>query len=276
MKNISSLLSFSLLVSLAGCVVNGDDTNDTDAADTSASTTVSTTAMSASESGSADTGSADSGSADSGSADSGSADSDSADSGSADGGGMSCNYTCSGDGDCTIGGNDVGLICQDSTCQLANPCTDDSACVAQLSGWSFSPCTMGGGECSATMQICVDLGDGTGGCATPPSEFIMCSTLMQDEVMVTNLDDGSEVTVCGNTSGVCNTDAGTCYVPCVDDSTCGTLVCDTDSGNCVCDSDDDCGEGGTCDVAAGTCSVPGCMTDDDCTNPFDGGTISCG
>ena len=126
------------------------------------------------------------------------------------------------------------------------------------------------------MQVCVDLGGGTGGCATPPSELLMCTTLMLEEVMVTNLDDGMPVTVCGDTSGACNTETGTCYSPCVDDSSCNGLACDTDSGTCVCDSDDDCGDNSTCDVAAGTCSAPGCTTDDDCTNPFDGGTISCG
>lgn len=201
---------------------------------------------------------------------------DAADDAADDGGGMACMHTCSGDGDCTIAGTDAGLICQDSVCVNGNPCTDDTACVAQLSGWSFSPCTMGGGECDATMQVCVDLGDGTGGCATPPSEFVTCDVLMQSEVMQTSLDDGSEVTVCGNTSGVCDTDTGYCSIPCVDDTTCGTSVCNVETGVCQCDSDDDCGEEGTCNVADGTCSVPGCMEDADCENPFDGGTISCG
>jgi hypothetical protein len=200
---------------------------------------------------------------------------DAPDTGADDGGGMACTHTCAADGDCMIGGMDVGLICEGSSCALANPCTADDVCVAQLSGWSFTPCTMGGGECMATMQTCVDLGDGTGGCASAPSEFFMCDSVPGwGETMQTNLDDGSEVTVCGNTMGVCDTELGFCYTPCVDDTTCGTLVCNTGTGMCECDSDDDCGEGGTC--SAGVCSVPGCVDDTDCAeNPFDGGMYGC-
>jgi hypothetical protein len=199
---------------------------------------------------------------------------DAPDTGNDDGGGMACQHTCAADGDCTIGGADVGLVCQDTVCSLANPCAAAEDCVPQLSGWSFSPCTMGGGECMATMQVCVDLGDGSGGCATPPSEFITCEQIMQAEVMVTDLDTGMETTVCGNTSGECDTGTGFCYVPCVDDSTCGTLVCNLDTSQCECDSDDDCGEGNTCN--AGVCEVPPCVDDTDCAeNPFDGGMFGC-
>ncbi|HWB77175.1 MAG TPA: hypothetical protein VG755_19550 [Nannocystaceae bacterium] len=259
MNKASSLLSISVALGLAACPAGDDGDSTFTNVDTSA-----TGSMSASDSGSSGASSSESGAADSSS--------DSSDSGSD----MTCNYACEIDSDCWVAGMDLGYICQDSSCALANPCTQDSQCIVELSGWSQTPCTMGGGECMATMQVCVDLGGGNGGCATAPSELLMCSTSMLEEVMVTNLDDGMAVTVCGNTSGTCNTDTGVCSVPCVDDASCNGLVCDTDSGDCVCESDDDCGDNRTCDVAAGTCSAPGCTTDSDCTNPFDGGTISCG
>lgn len=275
MKSVSTLVAALLALPLAACVITDGDDDDTagtsptsgatDSADATATATMSASDPTADTSASdptADTSATDP------------ADTSATDPTDPTAGGGVCEHTCAADGDCTVSGADVGLICTDSRCVLANPCETADDCVAQLSGWSFVPCTMGGGECAATMQICVDLGDGTGGCATPPSEFIMCDLLMQQETEQTNLDDGSTVTVCGRTDGECN--AGVCTLPvapCVDDTTCGNFVCNVDTGLCECDGDDDCGEGGTC--TDGVCSVPGCVDDADCVNLFDGGMTAC-
>ncbi|MBL8944805.1 MAG: hypothetical protein JNK45_16710 [Myxococcales bacterium] len=270
MKSVSTLVAALLALPLAACVITDGDDDDTagTATGTATEATDATATVSATDP-TADTSATDP------SADTSATD-PTADTSATDptaGGGV-CEHTCAGDGDCTASGVDIGLICTDSHCVLANPCETADDCVATLSGWSFLPCTMGGGECAAAMQICVDLGDGTGGCATPPSEFVMCDLFGQQETEQTNLDDGSTVTVCGQTAGECN--EGVCTLPvapCVDDTTCGNLVCNVGTGLCECDGDDDCGEGGTC--TDGACSVPGCVDDTDCTNPFDGGTIAC-
>jgi hypothetical protein len=194
---------------------------------------------------------------------------------------MACIHTCGADGDCTVMGMDIGLVCQDTHCVDPDPpppCTDDASCIPVGSGWAFQPCTMGGGECAAAMGICVDLGDGTGGCATQPSEFFMCSSIPGfEDSEQTDLDTGMPVTVCANLSYSCNTDLGVCYDPCEDDTSCSAagLVCDTDSGFCVCDGDDDCAafDGGAC--VDGVCDYPGCTDDSECMNTFDGGTVAC-
>jgi len=260
----TSLLVLTLGLSFTAC--GGDDNGDEGAGtDDDGSATQSTT-VSTTVSTTADTGADDA-------PDTGA--DDAPDTGADDGGDMACVHTCAGDADCAIMGNMDFFVCDGGTCTNANPCTDDAFCIAQLSAWSAVPCTMGGGECAAAMQICVDLGDGTGGCASAPSEFFMCETVPGwAEVMATNLDDGSEVTVCGNPNAQCDTASGVCTSPCQDDTTCGEFVCNTDTGVCECDEDADCGEGGTCN-ADGTCSVPGCTSDADCENPFDGGTIAC-
>lgn len=268
MKIVSSLFATLLALPLAACVItDNDDDTDTNATGgtdvTDATATMTTSASTSATMSTTDT--ADSSGTDP-------TDTDPTDTDPTSGS-MTCQHTCAADGDCTIGGMDVGLICQDSACTLANPCAAAEDCVAQFSGWAFLPCTMGGGECAAAMQVCIDLGDGTGGCATPPSEFVTCDLLMQTESEQTNLDDGMPVTVCANTAGECNTDNGYCYLPCVDDTTCGTQVCNTETSQCECDSDDDCGEG-TCD--AGACTAAGCADDTECTNAFDGGTVACG
>lgn len=211
-----------------------------------------------------------------------------------------CIHQCGADEDCTIGGMDVGLTCVDGLCTgESTGCTDDLECQAQFSGW-IMPCTAGGGECDALMQVCVDVG-GEGLCATPPSEFIDCATLMQDEIMTTDID-GADVTVCGNSTAACGAE-GFCFDPCTEDADCVSEaypVCNTTSGLCECGDDshcetldvpqattcvegacgcaDDqgCVDGGAGDVCnSGAC---GCSGDDACAkveNTFDGGMISC-
>jgi hypothetical protein len=270
MKNVSTLFIALSLVTLAGCP--GDD-GGSDGTETATPTTMTGTA--GDDDGTPTSTAGDDDGVDDG-VDTTAGMDDGVDDGVDDGGAMVCMHTCAADEDCqAAGGTDIGFICEGGACANGNPCTDDASCVPQLSGWAFVPCTAGGGECDAAMQVCVDLGDGTGGCATPPSEFVMCETIGQEEVEVTDID-GNPATVCGNTSGVCNTDTGFCSVPCVDDTTCGTLTCDTASGNCVCTEDAQCGEGLTCNTDTGACEGGGCMEDADCTNPFNGGTVTCG
>jgi hypothetical protein len=273
MKSVSTLVAALLALPLAACVITDGDDDDTAGTSPTSGATESadaTATMSASDP-TADTSATDP-SADTTATDP--ADTSATDPTDPTAGGGVCEHTCTGDGDCTASGVDLGLICTDSRCVPGNPCETADDCVAQLSGWSFVPCTMGGGECAATMRICVDLGDGTGGCALAPNEFITCEQAMLQETEQTNLDDGSTVTVCGQTAGECND--GVCSLPvapCVDDTTCGNFVCNVGTGVCECDGDDDCGEGGTC--TDGACSVPGCVDDVDCVNLFDGGTVTC-
>lgn len=269
MKNLSTLFAALFALPLVGCVINDSDDTDsqgttptsTDTETTSPTATEPTSTMPTSEP-TETTPDPDSSGDETPGTDTNTT------------GGV-CEHTCAANEDCQApGGTDIGFICDGSTCVPAEEpdlCESDDECVPLFSGW-VTPCTMGGGECAATMQVCVDLGDGSGACATAPSEFVTCDLLMQEEVERTNLDDGMPATVCANTNAACN-EEGFCYLPCVDDTTCGELVCNVETGFCECNDDADCGEGGTCD--AGVCSVPGCMDDADCMNPFNGGTIAC-
>ncbi|MBC8068654.1 MAG: hypothetical protein IAG13_10005, partial [Deltaproteobacteria bacterium] len=191
---------------------------------------------------------------------------------------MACVHSCAEDADCLAMGTDIGLICTETRCVPSDPpdpCAGDAECVATFSGWNAIPCTMGGGECTVLAYVCVDLGDGTGGCAAPAGET--GCTAPFGEVTATGLDDGADIQVCGNANAYCDTDLdpASCNVRCVDDTTCGGLTCNTDSGVCECSTDDQCTalEGGTCVDSA--CRYPGCSSDDDCINPFDGGTYTC-
>lgn len=197
-------------------------------------------------------------------------------------GGGVCVYQCSADEDCLSDGTDLGLTCTKNGVCL-NVCETNDDCIAQLSGWSFQPCDSND-ACAAGP--CVDLGDGAGGCATEPTEFIDCATLMQAEVEVSDID-GNTVTVCGNDTGVC-ADIGngdmTCTVDvepvtCVDTGCPEGFTCAED-GACQCDNDDACvdtlGDEYTCG-ADGFCTAPGCTDDSECNDalPFDGGEYVC-
>ena len=214
-----------------------------------------------------------------------------------------CIHQCEGDGDCTIEGMDVGLTCQDGFCagEPVEGCTSDDECIAQLSGWEFGPpCTAGGGECEAAMQVCLDVG-GEGHCVSAPSEFFMCETAMLDEIETTDID-GNMVTVCGNAGAACGDD-GFCFSPCQSDDDCASEafpVCNTDTGSCECGEDahcatlgnegtsvcnggvcgcgedQNCVDGGQGDVCNdGFCGCSGDMACADVENTFDGGMISC-
>lgn len=193
-----------------------------------------------------------------------------------------CVYQCSVDEDCLSDGTDLGFSCTDNGICL-NVCENDGECVAQFSGWSFQPCD-NNEACAAGP--CIDLGDGTGGCGTEPTEFVDCATIMQAEVEVTDID-GATVTVCGNDSGVCS-DIGdgdmTCLLdvepPTCEDTGCAEgFTCDATDGVCRCDDDNACsalGDDYTCGDD-GLCTAPGCVDASECDAdlPFDGGSYEC-
>ncbi len=281
MKKLSALLLSSLILSLPACDSGDDgdsDTNATAASDTDGSTASGTgDASETSDPSGADTDDpdpSDGGTDDPSDGETGDSDDTSDPTG---GGAASCQYRCGGDEDCFSNGLDLGLTCLDSGFCL-NVCESNEQCVAQLSGWSFQPCDSND-ACAAGP--CIDLGDGSGGCATEPTEFIDCATLMQSEVEATDID-GNTVTVCGNDSGSCEDSglgANTCVIEgevqtcedtgCPDGFTCGS------DGACRCDNDEACGDGATCSDD-GFCINP-CESASDCTAalPFDGGEYVC-
>lgn len=268
---LSLLLLSTLGLSFAGCD-SSDDESTTTAAATEGGTGVATSGPSTGD----DTGSNETGDA-TGSAETGSAETGSAETGDATGGGGNrCVYLCSSDDDCLSGGNDIGLSCTDNgACIVACEVAED--CIPVFSGWSAQPCDSND-ACGAGP--CIDLGDGTGGCGTEPSEFLACADFMQSEVTVNDID-GNPVTVCGNDSGIC-TDLGdgnsACTLEaatdcaeagCPDGFTCG------DEGICLCDNDDACEGDLTCG-SDGFCENT-CSDASECTDalPFDGGEYAC-
>lgn len=181
------------------------------------------------------------------------------------GDGQFCQEQCAQDSDCTIGGMDMGYKCVDARCQMdVAGCTSDQQCTAQYSGWSFVPCAAQA-DCDLTMQICVDLGGGMGGCATPPSDFFMCETAMLVEVEVATID-GMTATVCGAEGWVCQDSV--CTNPCEADAECANLAghptCNTGSGVCECSSDADCAGSGIDGYAVCINGKCGCGADSDC------------
>ncbi len=216
-----------------------------------------------------------------------------------------CVHQCEVDGDCTVAGADIGLTCTDGFCQgeggKVETCSDDEACIAQLSGWEFgAACTAGGGECEPSMGACLDVG-GEGHCALAPSEFFACADSGFDEIQTTDID-GAMVTVCGDSNAACGDD-GFCFSPCAEDADCAApsaTTCNTNTGFCECASDDDCAtlessnlsscnagvcgcgedqdcvDGGAGDVCnSGSCGCSGDAACGDVVNSFDGGMINC-
>jgi hypothetical protein len=222
----------------------------------------------------------------------------------AGGDGMFCMFECQVDEDCTTMGMDTGLTCVDNRCTgdtTVEGCETNEDCIAQLSGWSFGAACTAEADCAATMQHCVEV-DGAGHCASGPTEFVTCETLMMEEVMVPNIE-GDTVTLCGNPNAECRDD-GTCFDPCAADTDCpmyapncdeatGLCSCSEDAhcetlmspaqsvclgtGACGCDTDDDCDGVGTdvCITELGVCGCSGAAACDDVTNPFDGTTVVC-
>jgi hypothetical protein len=222
----------------------------------------------------------------------------------AGGDGMICTFECEVAEDCYVMGMDQGLMCEGNRCVgdvTIEPCEDNDDCIAQLSGWAFGTACTTEADCAATMQHCVEV-DGAGHCASGPTEFVTCATLMMEEVMVQNIE-GDTVTLCGNPNAECRDD-GTCFDPCAADTDCpmyapncdeatGLCSCSEDAhcetlmspaasvclgtGACGCDSDDDCDGVGTdvCITEIGLCGCSGAAACDDVTNPYDGTTVVC-
>ncbi len=182
----------------------------------------------------------------------------------AGGGGNYCQEACTADGDCTFMGMPAGLTCKEGRCasDLASGCADDNACRVTFSGWVTTCATQA--ECPG--QACIDIGGGAGRCATVPSDFVMCETFMQKEIMLPAIEGGMDITVCANTDYVC--EDMVCTNPCEDNLSCamaaGHPQCNVGTGDCECTSDDDCKNSGVMGYAVckqGTC---GCGVDADC------------
>ncbi len=284
MKKLSALLLSSLVLALPACDSDDDsDTNATTDTDGTASASASASATdtdgdSASASASASASESDTSEDETGDPTDGET-GDPTDTADPTGGGEAqCQYRCNGDEDCFSNGMDLGFTCVDNTFCLP-VCESDTECVAQLSGWEFQPCETND-ACAAGP--CVDLGDGSGGCATEPTEFVDCATLMQEEVEVTDIE-GNTVTVCGNTSGTCQDSglgANTCVIEgevttCEDTGCPDGYTCDAASGGCLCDNDEACGDGSVC-TDEGFCINP-CSDASECTDalPYDGGEFVC-
>lgn len=181
-----------------------------------------------------------------------------------------CQEACAGDADCLD-----GFECQDSRCvSTAEPtsCTSDELCQAQLSGWT-TECNEQS-DCLVT-QVCVDIGEAMGRCATEAGGVVSCETLQQDEVETKDFE-GEDVTVCGNASAECG-DNGVCFARCAEDSCPANFACNATSGACECDNDKACeGTPNASKCVMGQCV---CADDGDCTvnaNKCNDGVCGCG
>ncbi len=181
-------------------------------------------------------------------------------------GGNFCQEACSADADCTAMGVDIGFTCKDNRCQGSSSggCASDTDCQVTFSGWVTTCASQA--ECMATAQVCIDIGGGAGRCATPPSEFIMCTTLLQEEVMLPSIEGDMQLTVCANTDFECKDEV--CQNPCEANADCamlpGTPQCNVGTGRCECTSDDDCKNSGVMGYAVCNEGVCGCGSDADC------------
>ncbi len=179
--------------------------------------------------------------------------------------GMYCQDACEVDADCQEQGMDFGFKCALQRCkpEATDGCMDDLDCQVQLSGWSTVCAT----QADCPGQVCIDVG-GAGRCATPPSDFVMCTTFNQVEVSLARFPEGDPVTVCSNTDYECGAD-GACVNPCMSDADCtqsaGFPVCNVGTGICECGGDDDCGMLGVPALSVCHAGVCGCGTDADCT-----------
>lgn len=180
-----------------------------------------------------------------------------------------CQEACAADQDCLD-----GFECQDSRCvSTSEPmtCKNDDLCRAQLSGWA-TECNEAS-DCPA--QICVDIGEQMGRCATEAGGLVACATLQQDEVDTKDID-GADVTVCGKARAECGAN-GACVERCAEDSCPTNFACNADTGACECDNDKACADTpNTSKCVAGQCV---CANDGDCTvnaNKCTDGVCGCG
>lgn len=190
-------------------------------------------------------------------------------SGGEDGGAATlCTHTCSADEDCLgVFGLDFGHVCHEARC--VHLCSDDDECAAWFSGWTQYPCASTT-DCPSG-RICVDIGDGTGGCAWEEP----CQMAGAVPVAAIEIPSGAAVLVCGGKGGNC--DDGTCGPSCSDDRDCNGLSCDTAARACMCTSDAQCVATLT---GADTCldgrCVEACAGADECSaSTFRGGSVTC-
>lgn len=181
------------------------------------------------------------------------------------GDGQFCIEECAADGDCTVqGGMDIGLVCTDGRCTGdAGGCADDAECVALFSGWAVDCVDQAG----CPGQVCIDIGGGVGKCATAPSDFLMCETILLEEVMFPAIEGGMDLTVCANPNATCNDD-GVCIDPCKADADCPNAPytkCNLDTGACNCSDDAACMASNANTPACTANGFCGCAEDANCT-----------
>jgi hypothetical protein len=181
-----------------------------------------------------------------------------------------CQEACKTDKDCLDGFN-----CQDSRCvstTAPETCKSDELCQAQLSGWT-TECNEQS-DCLVT-QVCVDVGDKMGRCATKAGGAVSCATLQQDEIDTKDFG-GKATTVCGKSRAECSTE-GVCRERCSKDSCGQYMACNDKTGNCECDNDKACANvPNTSKCVAGQCV---CASDADCktnSNKCSDGVCGCG
>ena len=260
----------------------GDDSGSDDTGNVSVGMTLGMGSGSASDS--ADDGGDDDGQVTSGSGtddgvDTGATDDDSGlDTGDSESGGPpagpACQHQCTTPADCFIDGEDLGLGCNGGTCSVA--CAQDAECIAALSGWELVDCG-GDGDCSG--GVCVDRGDGTGGCSLQPSQG-SCAEAGLVETQATSINGGM-VAVCGQPDAACVPlgAQNICIIGCVAEpaSSCaGELTCEGDR-LCHCAFDTQCVDtntGNNCNND-GLCEFA-CVGAEDCPpGAFDGGMLVC-
>jgi hypothetical protein len=182
-----------------------------------------------------------------------------------------CQEACADDKDCLDGFECEGSRCV-STAEPPAKCSSDELCRAQLSGWT-TECNEQS-DCLLT-QVCVDIGEEMGRCATEAGGVVSCETLQQDEIETKDFE-GEDATVCGKSRAECGED-GACFERCDADSCGENFACNETSGACECDNDKACeGQPNVSKCVAGQCV---CASDGDCTvnaNKCNSGVCGCG
>ena len=166
-----------------------------------------------------------------------------------------CQERCEADSDCL-----ENFTCTDGVC--GQSCSTNRDCIATYSAWVDS--CQSNNDCPGGMndtQACIQF-DGLSVCAIRPNDFLSCETMTMVEREL-NLADGSGVaSVCIQDRASCD-NAGTCTVPCSDDSHClgDYPSCDVDTGRCTCTAES-CQTNGTLCAEDGFCR---CRDDSECT-----------
>lgn len=152
-------------------------------------------------------------------------------------GAMFCEERCMVDADCAFEGYQTGASCKDNRC-VQDPCMGDNDCL--VNGFlNLKKCAT---QADCGGDLCVDIGDGVGRCASNPAE-VPCDILSEDaqEAMYPPIEGGAPVTVCTFPEYGCKD--GACFDPCETDDDCPFThepTCDVNTGLCMCNSDADC------------------------------------